>query len=646
VTTFLALTTVGLVTGCIYALTATGLVVTYTTAGVFNFAQGAMGMIAAFTFWQLWQGWDLPLWLSLLVVLGVLAPGFGVVSERLLFRRAAGAPADQTLAVTLALLLVLLGLANAVWPPTEPRVMPRWAGDGSITVGILTISATQLVAVGTAIAVAIGLRLLFARTRLGLAMRAVVDDPDLLAMNGLEPARVQQLAWALSSFLAALAGVLLSPLVQLNILNLTLLVVNGYAAAMVGRLRSLPLTTLGALGLGLASAYSIGYLPELGLTRYPWLQSTLQQGLPMLLLFAVLVLMPPDRLRSGVAAQRRAPRVPSARRSLTGATGFVLLALVLAAALPTGSLETGARALVLGFVALSLVLLTGYGGQVSLCTLTFVGMGSYAMSKAGGGGSLLGVLAAVALSAAVGALVALPTLRLRGLYLALATFAFGQVMDIAFFGQAFGPSGSIRVDLVAVPGVSADSPGSVFVLSAVVFAAGAVALLAVRRSRFGRRLAALDDSPAACATLGMRIDRVKLAVFAASAGAAGLGGALYGGLGAGLVSGFDFATLASAILLLQLRVGGIQTVTGALFAGTVCAALPVLQQQVPAIGGLAYVITGLAALSVGLAPGGLGGLVSDVGRRLERWTPPRAARTGVPVLRADDGRELAGATGR
>jgi branched-chain amino acid transport system permease protein len=298
VTTFLALSMVGLVTGCVYALTATGLVVTYTTAGVFNVAQGAMGMIAAFTFWQLWQGWHVPLALALLVVLGVLAPGFGVLVERLLFRRAAGAPADQTLAITLAMLLVLLGVANAAWPPVEPRMMPRWAGDGSVRLGALRLSATQLVAIAAAVAVAVALRLLFTRTRIGLAMRAVVDDPDLLAMNGLEPARVQQLAWALSSFLAALAGVLLAPLVQLNILNLTLLVVNGYAAAMVGRLRSLPLTAAGALGLGLASSYSIGYLPDLGLARFGWLQSTLQQGLPMLLLFAVLVVLRPDRLRT------------------------------------------------------------------------------------------------------------------------------------------------------------------------------------------------------------------------------------------------------------------------------------------------------------------------------------------------------------
>jgi branched-chain amino acid transport system permease protein len=638
VTTLLALTLVGLVYGCIYALTATGLVVTYTTAGVFNFAQGAMGMVAAFSFWQLWQGWHVPLALSLLIVLGVLAPGFGLLTERLLFRKTAGAPADQTLAVTLAMLLVLIGTANAVWPPTQPRVLPRWAGSGSVTVGILTISATQLLIIACAIAIAVALRLVFVRTRLGLAMRAVVDDPDLLAMNGLEPARVQQLAWALSSFLAALSGVLLAPLVQLNILNLTLLVVNGYAAALVGRLQSLPRTIAGALVLGLGSSYAIGYGPDLGLLGHLALQATLTQGLPMLMLFAVLVLqsfLRPDRLRAGAIPLRRAPRVPSAQRSWTGAAGLVAVALALAQVLPSSALETASRALVLAIVALGMVLLSGYGGQVSLCTLTFVGLGAYAMGKVGGDHSLLGVLAAVGLSALTGALVALPTLRLRGLYLALATFAFGEIMDIAFFGQRLGPTGSMHVDRISLPGIALDSVRGYFLFCAVVFAAGAVALLAVRRSRFGRRLAALDDSPEACATIGMRINRVKLAVFTVSSGIAGLGGALFGGLGAGIISGFDFMTLQSAVLFLILRVGGVKTITGALVAGIITAELPVLQQRVPALAGLAFLVTGIAALSVGRNPGGLGGLLSDLGSR-RASTPPT-----VPSGRT---RELVGAT--
>ena len=112
-TTFVALTLVGLVTGCVYALTATGLVVTYTTAGVFNFAQGAMVMMGAFAFWQLWQAWNVPLALSLIIVLGVLAPLFGIAVSRFLLG-SRGAGNDQSLALTLALLLVLIGAANAI----------------------------------------------------------------------------------------------------------------------------------------------------------------------------------------------------------------------------------------------------------------------------------------------------------------------------------------------------------------------------------------------------------------------------------------------------------------------------------------------------------------------------------------------------
>jgi branched-chain amino acid transport system permease protein len=133
----------------------------------------------------------------------------------------------------------------------------------------------------------------------------------------------------------------------------------------------------------------------------------------------------------------------------------------------------------------------------------------------------------------------------------------------------------------------------------------------------------------------MRINRVKLAVFTVSSGIAGLGGALFGGLGAGIISGFDFMTLQSAVLFLILRVGGVKTITGALVAGIITAELPVLQQRVPALAGLAFLVTGIAALSVGRNPGGLGGLLSDLGSR-RASTPPT-----VPSGRT---RELVGAT--
>ena len=118
---FLAYSIVGLVTGCIYALTATGLVVTYTTSGIFNFAHGAIGMMAAFSYWQLTVAWGWPVWLALPAVLLVGAPLFGALVERVLIRPLRGAAADLSIVITLGLLLFLLGVANVAWKPTEAR---------------------------------------------------------------------------------------------------------------------------------------------------------------------------------------------------------------------------------------------------------------------------------------------------------------------------------------------------------------------------------------------------------------------------------------------------------------------------------------------------------------------------------------------
>src|SRR4051794_32053650 len=241
---FLSYTVVGLVAGCVYALIATGLVVTYNTTGIFNFAHGAIAMIGAFTYWQLsdvTDGWGWPAPVALFVVLFVLAPAFGLVIERLLMRPLRGAPVDLTLVVTLGLLLFLVGLAQVIWKPTEVRNLPSFFNGSGFRLGYVQVSWHEVVAVAATVGIAVGLRLLFNNTRTGIAMRAVVDSPDLLAMAGGRPVRIQQLAWMLSCSIAALAGILLAPIARLDILLLTLLVVDGYAAAIIGRLRNLSL---------------------------------------------------------------------------------------------------------------------------------------------------------------------------------------------------------------------------------------------------------------------------------------------------------------------------------------------------------------------------------------------------------------------
>ncbi len=618
-TTFLALTLVGLVVGCIYALTATGLVVTYTTSGVFNFAHGAIGMLAAFTYWQLRVDWGMPTWLALPAVLLVLAPLLGALIERVLVRPLYGAPIGVTLVVTLGLLISLIGVANIAWPPDETRVLPKFFEGSTVTVFSLVVSYNQVLVILAAAGVAVGLRLFFTRTLTGIAMRAVVDDQDLAALAGTYPQRVSQLSWALGASLAGLAGILLAPLVTLDILGLTLLVINGYAAAMVGRLRSLPLTVAGAIALGLFDSWLVGYAPG-------DVVDVVKPALPMFLLFGAVLFLRQERLRSGSLTGLRMPRTPSLRQSLGSAAAFVVVMTVLSGQLGAGKLATLGQGLVLGFIMLSLVLLSGYGGQVSLCQMTFVGLGAYAMGKVGGE---LGLLAAVGLAAGAGALVALTVVRLRGLHLALATLAFAQAMDLVFFKNELEYGGALAVPRPPLPFVDEGDDRVFFVFLAVVVALGAVAVLAVRRASFGRRLVALNDSPAACATMGVSVTTTKLVVFTLSAGLAGLGGALFGGW-RGSVSPNDFVLLNSLVLLLLATLGGLYTVSGVLAAALMYALFPVLQDLLPGLGQVAYLFTGIGALTLGRNRYGLGGQLAHVGERLRRqglpWGSTEVAR--------------------
>lgn len=634
---FLSLTVAGIATyGCVYAITAMGLVVTYTTSGIFNFAQGAIGMIGAFLFWQVSQGYHWPTWLSFVVVVFVFTPLLGALIERLIVRRLENAALEAKLTVTIALLLLGIAAATAIWNPQAARRIPQFFNGHQVSVGGVVLTWHQLIVVGASVLAAAGLRLFFYRTRAGVATRAVVDDRELASLTGAAPALYAQLGWALGCSLASVAGILIAPLVNLDITNLTLLVINGYAAAMVGRLRSLPLTFVGAIALGLMQSYAVGYLPIGDIWTY------LEQVIPMLFLIVVILVLPQGRASLTRRVRVRAPRVVGRRESLITAGAFLVVAAIVAKTLSTSNLGYANRGVALAIIMLSLVMLTGYGGQVSLCQLTFAGLGAFAMSKVGGtGGSLLGILAAVGLAAAVGALVALPALRLRGLYLALATLAFAYGMDLAFFNnvRVFGVSLSLEVTRPHIPGVSFASDRSYLMLLAIVFTVLAVAVLAMRRSRFGRRLLAVNDSPAACLTLGIDMTRAKLVIFTMSSAVAGLGGALYGGA-QGAVAPNDFSFIISLTLLLLAVAWGIRTTGGMLFAGVLFALGPLLQQHLKQPRDIVSLLVGLAAIAVSQNPEGtFGGNTALQKWRDRRSQPvPGGSGGGEPALAGPQGR--------
>ena len=610
-TTFLTFTIIGIVSGSIYAITATGLVVTYTTTGVFNFAHGAVALFAAFSYWQMTQSWMWPTWLALFLVLFVEAPLLALFVEESYMKRIYGATVVRSLMVSLGLLLILVGVAQTIWQP-ESRTLPEFFANSNVTIGDVTITYHQIICVIVAIVMAAGLRIYLRQFRSGIAMRAVVDDPDLLAMSGVSPRRVARSGWVLGFFLAALAGVLIGPELQLQGLDinlLTLLVVNGYAAAIVGRLKNLPFTFAGGMLLGLIEAYCIGYLPG----HIPAaLVSQIGLLTPVIFLFIALMLIPSARLRAvGRLAVARPPRVPTLNQSIRGGVAFVLVAWVVAMLLGGTLLANLTQGLALGIVGLSLVLLTGYAGQVSLCQLTFMGIGAFTMSKvADGGASWWGLIIGVVVCGIVGAVISLPALRLQGLYLALATLAFAQAAFYGFFSNTtfIAEGGAIPVGRLSVPGISLTGDKAYMVFCAVVLALAGIGVLAVRRSTWGRRLVALNDSPAAFATLGMSPTVSKMIVFAASASLAGIGGMLYAGQPLAL-SALNVQLFVGLELVLFVTIFGIRTVSGAVLGGLAMVLLPYASSQLPWWGiGLAGILAGVGIALMANVPDGILGI--------------------------------------
>lgn len=630
----LAFTIVGIVSGSIYAIAASGLVVTYTTSGVFNFAHGAIGMVAAFLYWQIKVGWGWGTWPALVLVLGVFAPSFGLLIERVLMRPLAGKPTGVSLVVTVGLLVLLYGMASRVWSGTETRRVDEFLPGTRFRLAGVSVSAHQVIVLAVTVAVAAGLRAVLFRTRAGVAMRAVVDNAELATLNGALPERVSQLAWVLGSVMASLAGVLIAPGRSYNHLFLTLLVVNGYAAAILGRLASLPLTFVGALVLGTGEAYLIGYSQRFsfgeGVLGTGGVLAELLPVLPTVFLFAVIIALPQTRLRVGRLAGAAVPRVPALATSLRRAVAFVAAAGLVSTVLAPTQLFNASTGLVVGMVMLSLVVLVGYAGQISLCQYTFVGIGASTMGKLFGSGSVLGLVVATAVAAAFGALVALPALRLRDIYLALATVAFALFGERLLFDhpRVFDRGATLAFERASLLGVDLESETAMFLFLAVCFAAMAVLVLAVRRGPFGRRLAAMNDSPAACLTLGLDLVRTKVLVFALSAGMAGFAGALFGMLRTS-VSANDFVLLVSLNTFLLAMIGGITTVTGALIGGM---ALPLLDTDLQGL------FIGAGAIVVSRLPNGFAGVLYGLPSRLGRSGSPREAVPGPrsPGPEADD----------
>jgi branched-chain amino acid transport system permease protein len=346
------------------------------------------------------------------------------------------------------------------------------------------------------------------------------------------------------------------------------------------------------------------------------------------MLFIVLLLLPRAEIQfARIGGVRRVERVSSIRDTALGLGAFLVFMIVLTQFLSSSD-PTNTNLLAVGMctalVALSLVPLTGWAGQVSLAPLAFAGIGAVAYTRLGGAhGSIWAVFLAALVTVPIGAFFAFPAMRLQGLYLALATLAFAAMVEEIFYTQPFavGP-GERSVSPVHILGIDFSAPKSFLILITAVFGICGVAVVALRRSAFGRRLVALRDSEAASVTVGVNILETKLAVFSLSAGIAGFAGAFFAMEFGTLNNATGFQMIAGLPVVLALVIGGVGFVAGALFAGVFGFTTLWVQQNwhISLWLALFYLAPGIAVLGIIQNPSGA---VVPIGEGFARLLPWR-----------------------
>jgi branched-subunit amino acid ABC-type transport system permease component len=587
---FLPFVIAGITAGSLYGLAAAGLVLTYKTSGIFNFAHGALAASAAYVFYELHQqhglAWPVALVLSVLV----FAPLVGVVLH-LLADRLLEADVATRIVATVGLLLAISGLATRLYGviPLDSRA---FFPTTTFTVAGTGVSWDQVITVVISL-VAVGALLAFLRTRLGTEMRAVVDNAELVDLIGSSPAVIRLSSWVIGSCFAALSGVLLAPRVGLEATILTLLVVQAFGAAAVGRFQNLGATYAAGIGIGVLAALSTKYVasqPRLG---------GLPPSIPFIVLFVVL-------LASGrrTVEKKQPPRprlrslaLPAPARAALAAGAALAVALI--PRLVGVKLPVYTNAAIYVTIFTSLALLVNVSRQVSLCHATFVAIGATTFSHLTHGAGL-GWFAALFLTGLavvpIGAVVAIPAIRLSGLYLALATFGFGILVERLVYplGVMFGSSGNRVAPRPGVLGLHGDK--GFFYLCAAVAILAIVLSLAVGRSRLGRLLGALADSPVALTTIGTATNVTRVLVFCISAFLAGVGGALLAAL-TGTVNGTGLNAFLSLTLLAVLTISGRSLVVAPVVASALFVVLPAYNTS-PNMAAYQQIAFGLAALGV------------------------------------------------
>jgi branched-subunit amino acid ABC-type transport system permease component len=598
VSEFLSFALPGIPSGCTFALVAVGLVLAYRATGIFNFAFGAEAYGAGILYSEMTGRGVAPALAAALVVL-LAAPAFGALLDFAFFSRIPTGNDTAKVVVSLGVMVMLPQVIQMLTGPVNvfggppPFISATWFHRW----GLVSVNGSEMSTIVSTLVVFAGLTVLLRTRRFGLPMRAAVESPKLLELNGVDSRWVLRSAWMLSTGLAGLAGVLFAS--QLTIVyaqNYSIVLVAAIAAAALGGLRNMPLAVLGGLGLGAVQGVVEGYLPNDTI----WYQA-LVPSLPFFILLVLLVLHPGlRRLQDssdpmiGVEPPPPTPalalRPPQLNRVIHRFRWPILVvAVVVTVTFISGlwitALTIGAATAI---VFLSITLMTGIAGQLSLAQAAFAGIGACTAAQLADAQHVPILVAALAGSLVAGlggVLASLPALRLRGLPIALLTLCLALLADNLLFPTSWIGNGEYGLVVprphvfgIDMTGVSSKA---FFILVFAVLLAVTGMVHALLRGTTGRALAAVHASPTGALSAGVPVRRLTILLFMLSASIAGLGGAFYA-MCFGQENPVDFNWMFGPTFLVIVVTVGVSTVEGAIEAGMAFALITQAVSYLPA----------------------------------------------------------------
>jgi branched-chain amino acid transport system permease protein len=646
----------GLVTGGVYAIASAGLVMTYTSSGILNFAFGAIAYFVArfYYFLHTQHNWGIASSAVLSVV--VLAPAIGVLLYVVLFRYMRLSSPLIKVVATIGLLVAIPAVATWLFGNGPIQSAPGLAPNPNAVYHFLGVPIDQnkIIVLICVLAMVVLGAVVLRYTEIGLKVRAMVDSPAMTDLSGSSPTAISVGVWAVSTFFAGLAGVLIAPLNGLDPGQFTLLIAASFAAVVAARLRSLPVAVIVGLLMGVATSLIERYLPS----NSQW-TTGLINSIPFIViaLFLIYSLIRGGRVGGaegwGGALDRAI--TPQGESRLAGSTSNVietaslnfigkyagpLLLLVAVAVAPL--LVSGywvglfPSAFAIGIICLSWTIVTGEGGMLWLCQITFAGVGALTTAQLAnhyGWPVLAGVVVGGLIAGAMGAIVGFLSIRLGDLYVALVTLTFGLLMETLVFTLPSFVNQGVGLTLNRPGFVSSNLSYAYFVL--IVFGILALFIVNFRRSTTGLALNAARWSEAGARTSGISVVQMKVIAGATAALVAGIGGALYA-MAQTTFEPSEFATLQGIVWLAVLVTIGVRSTAAAVIAGVILV-FPnaIFQYYWPSITNLPVWLQigfGLGAISAAKYPDGA---LAENGRKL-RSLLLRFGRSGRGPERFDD----------